>query len=78
MEEQGEKCVETISGQVKNNIVLPDILEASLKYTSVLFNFRMEQLHCLYLKRDADFEVCLMPTLIFFYGSSHENESSSF
>lgn len=31
MEEQGEKCVETISGQVKNNIVLPDILEAPLK-----------------------------------------------
>lgn len=30
VEEQGEKCVETISGQVKNN-VLPDILEASLK-----------------------------------------------
>lgn len=31
MEEQGEKCVETISGQVKKNIVLPDILEAPLK-----------------------------------------------
>lgn len=58
VEEQGEKCVETISRQVKNNIVL-SILEASLKYVSVLFNFRMEQLHCLYLKRDADFEVCL-------------------
>lgn len=54
VEEQDEKCVETISGQVKNNIVL-SILEASLKYVSVLFNFRMEQLHCLYLKRDADF-----------------------
>lgn len=31
MEEQGEKCLETISGQIRNNIVLPDILEAPLK-----------------------------------------------
>ena len=27
----GEKCPETISGQIKNNIVLPDNLEAPLK-----------------------------------------------
>lgn len=42
VEEQGEKCIETISGQVKNNTVLPDILEAPLKYANTLSNLRME------------------------------------
>lgn len=59
VEEQGEKCVETISGPVKNNSMLPDILEAPLKISQYSLQFKNGVATLLTLEKKCKFEVCL-------------------
>lgn len=59
VEEQGEKCVETISGPVENNTVLPDILEALLKISQYSLQFKNGVATLLILEKKCKFEVCL-------------------